>query len=315
MARALLLFVSFATLVASGACGPAHAKRGVDPSLVPQFGWQAGVNPTDTGNCDGAVDGPNGLPIEVPCSCPPDRTLFINDVSANVAAGHAVNNTGVQVVFPTDNSIASQLQRLTVASITLQNMLGLGVGCPVESTTFAAQQTTLLNELGVPSGPPPSSTVSATPPPSSTPVSSSSTVSSSSSASAPSSTPTGALTQAQVAAVAPPLGWQAGINPTGSGDCDGAVDGSDGLPVKIPCFCPPDQDTYISQLTANANLGHAVRNPGATLTFPLDGSVGSQLARLNAAAVTLQNLNGSGIGCPIQSTTFSVQQIAIMAAA
>ena len=29
-----------------------------------------------TGNCDGAVNGANGKPIEVPCSCPPDQATF-----------------------------------------------------------------------------------------------------------------------------------------------------------------------------------------------------------------------------------------------
>ena len=33
---------------------------------------------TGTGNCDGAVKGANGQPIEVPCDCPPDRATFIN---------------------------------------------------------------------------------------------------------------------------------------------------------------------------------------------------------------------------------------------
>jgi len=30
-----------------------------------------------TGNCNGAVNGANGQPIEVPCTCPPDRNTFI----------------------------------------------------------------------------------------------------------------------------------------------------------------------------------------------------------------------------------------------
>ena len=46
-------------------------------ALTPQFGFSAGVNPKGNGNCDGAVDGPDGTPVQVPCSCPPPRDLFI----------------------------------------------------------------------------------------------------------------------------------------------------------------------------------------------------------------------------------------------
>ena len=51
-------------------------KRDVDPALIPQFGHAAGLNPTGTGDCDG-VPNAAGVPIKVPCSCPPDRNLFI----------------------------------------------------------------------------------------------------------------------------------------------------------------------------------------------------------------------------------------------
>jgi hypothetical protein len=59
--------------------------------------------------------------------------------------------------------------------------------------------------------------------------------------------------------------------------------------------------------------GHAVHNPGVRVSFPLDNSKGSQLARFNAASITLQNLNGPGKGCPIVSTTFQAQVAAINA--
>ena len=52
-------------------------KRDVDPALVPDFGHAAGVNPTGTGDCDGAVNGANGQPVKVPCTCPPDKNSFI----------------------------------------------------------------------------------------------------------------------------------------------------------------------------------------------------------------------------------------------
>lgn len=66
----------------------------------------------------------------------------------------------------------------------------------------------------------------------------------------------------------PSLGFSAGVNPTGkplkqpfisstitnalclscfrvgTGDCDGAVDGANGQPIKVPCACPPTQDVF-----------------------------------------------------------------------
>ena len=56
---------------------------------------------------------------------------------------------------------------------------------------------------------------------------------------------TGVLDAAAITRLAPPLGFAAGLNPTGSGDCDGAVDGPDGKPIKVPCSCPPSPDVYI----------------------------------------------------------------------
>lgn len=116
--------------------GPAGS---VDPNLVPQFGLQAGLNPTGTGDCDG-IKNAAGQVVKISCSCPPDRDSFIASLSANVAAGHAINNPGVAVSFPTDNSKASKLARIQAAIVTLQNLRGPGVGCPAASTTFVAQQ-------------------------------------------------------------------------------------------------------------------------------------------------------------------------------
>ena len=56
----------------------------------------------------------------------------------------------------------------------------------------------------------------------------------------------GGLSNATIESLAPPLGFKSGVNPTGTGDCDGAIDGADGKPIKIPCDCPPAQDVYIS---------------------------------------------------------------------
>ncbi|KAF9005475.1 hypothetical protein BDQ17DRAFT_1325024 [Cyathus striatus] len=122
---------------ASPASSPAPAG-GVDPALVPDFGHQAGLNPTGTGDCDGITNAA-GQVVKVPCSCPPDRDTFIQSLSANVAAGHAVNNPSVSVSFPTDDSNASKAARIQASLITLQNLNGPGEGCPAASTTFSAQ--------------------------------------------------------------------------------------------------------------------------------------------------------------------------------
>jgi len=66
-------------------------------------------------------------------------------------------------------------------------------------------------------------------------------------------------------------------------------------------------------LNANVAAGHVLNNPSVPISFPEDNSKGSQLARLNAATVTLQNLNGPGKGCPVVSTTFQAQAAAINA--
>jgi len=59
------------------------------------------------------------------------------------------------------------------------------------------------------------------------------------------------------------------------------------------------------------NAGHAVNNPTVKVSFPLDNSVASQLARVDTALVTLQNLNGPGKGCPAASTTLTLQQASL----
>ena len=81
----LSAFVSSSFAVSAAVAAPFKRQSGgalgltfaqID-ALTPQFGHDADVNPTGTGDCDGAVDDANGNPIKVPCDCPPDRTLFI----------------------------------------------------------------------------------------------------------------------------------------------------------------------------------------------------------------------------------------------
>ncbi|KAL4063771.1 hypothetical protein V8B97DRAFT_673491 [Scleroderma yunnanense] len=309
-------------------------KRDVDPSLVPQFGWQSGINPDGTGNCDGAVNGTNGKPILIPCQCPPNSTFFLSTLNQNVAAGFVLTNPSVKVTFPTDNSTASQLARLNAAAVTLQNLEGPGKGCPISSTTFTAQEKAIQAEGSSP-GSAPTTTQTIINPTTPSPVAPTNSTLLNTAAGLPAPTPktctpkasspatnatssglsissnTTSPTDAEIVTLAPPLGWQSGINPDGTGNCDGAVKGTDGKPILIPCQCPPSQETYIANLTQNIRAGHVVLNPTVLLTFPIDNSTASQSARLHAAAVTIQNLNGAGKGCPISSTTFTAQQKAI----
>ncbi|KZW01651.1 hypothetical protein EXIGLDRAFT_717235 [Exidia glandulosa HHB12029] len=260
--------------------------------LAPDLGFAAGVNPTGTGDCDGAVNGPDGRPIKVPCSCPPSRDVFLQHLQGDVHAGHAVNHPDIPVNFPTDDSRDAQLARIDAAKISLQNLFGSGVGCPVAATTLLAQEAAVRSGNAPP--PPP---VAAPPPP-------------------PPEANTAPPPPADnggddIARLAPPLGHAAGINPTGTGDCDGAVLRDDGTAVKVPCNCPPSQDVYINALRANVQAGHAVNQPSVPVSFPTDDSINSQITRIQAALISLQNLNGSGVGCPAASTTLLAQQKAL----
>jgi len=264
--------IAASALLASGVSA-IPVKRDVPANLIPEFGFSAGRNPTGTGDCDGAVNGPNGQPIKIPCACPPDRGDFIRKLNDNVRAGRATNNPGVAVSFPLDSSKGSQLARMQTAIVTLQNLNGPGKGCPVVATTFLAQQKAIQDFNGGPPAPAP--------------------------------------VDNSIAALAPDLGFTAGRNPTGTGDCDGAVNGPNGQPIKIPCACPPNRDAFIAALTANVNAGRAVNNPGIRVDFPRGNSNGEKVARIQASLITLQNLNGPGRGCPAVSSTLLAQQKAI----
>jgi hypothetical protein len=75
--------------------------------------------------------------------------------------------------------------------------------------------------------------------------------------------------------------------------------------------CPDIIRINTQDLNENVAAGQVVNNPSVKLSFPEDDSKASQLARINAAIVTLQNLNGKGKGCQVASTTFLAQEAAI----
>lgn len=265
---------------------PPSPAGGVDPTLVPEFGLSAGVNPTGTGDCDGITNAA-GQVVKIPCACPPERNDFIQSLSANVGTGFVVNNPSVKVSFPTDGSKDSQLARIQAALVTLQNLRGPGVGCPAASTTFLAQQKAIQDGTAPPASAPQQPAAPAPQPAAPAPAN-------------------GGVDPALV----PDLGHPSGLNPTGTGDCDGITNAA-GQVVKIPCACPPDRDTFINALNANVAVGHAVNNPAVKLSFPTDNSNESQAARILASLITLQNLNGPGVGCPAASTTLSAQLKAV----
>ncbi|KAJ6518848.1 hypothetical protein C8R45DRAFT_851409 [Mycena sanguinolenta] len=270
-------FVSAILLAVSVSAVPVQ-KRGVDPSLVPEFGVVAGTSPDGHGNCVGI----NG--ILIPCTCPPDRNTFIASLSANAAAGHDVNNPSVAAPFPTDNSQQSAITRMQTAISSLQNLNGAGVGCPASSTTFSAQLASLIA-----GNPPPAPAAAPAPAPAPVP--------------APAPAPAAGGVDPSLV---PEFGVVAGTSPDGHGNCVG-ING-----ILIPCTCPPDRNAFIASLSANVAAGHDVNNPSIAAPFPTDSSNQSAITRMQTAISSLQNLNGAGVGCPASSTTFSAQLAALI---
>lgn len=289
-------FVSLAAAFIAASVMSAPVKRDVPVDLIPEFGVQTGVNPDGTGNCDG-IPNDQGVPAKIPCACPGDRNDFIQQLNANVNAGFAIHNPSVKLSFPTDSSAASAHARINAASITLQNLRGPGVGCPIVSTTFHAQ------DVAIDSGAAPAAPAPAAPAPAPA-----APAPANNAAAAP-----GAPSAAQISQLAPDLGFQAGVNPTGTGDCDGAVKGANGQPIKVPCACPPSRDVFIAALTRDAQAGFAVNNPSVKVNFGTGNTKNDLISRIQTSLVTLQNLNGPGKGCPAVSTTLSAQLAAAQA--
>jgi len=234
---------------------------------------QFGVQPGVNPTGTGDCDGitnPQGKVVKIPCSCPPDRNSFIESLKANVAAGHAVNNPSVSVTFPQDNTPEAEVVRIQASIITLQNLKGPGVGCPAASTTFSAQLQAAQNRKTL-------ATRDAAP----------------------------SVDEALI----PDFGHAAGLNPDGHGNCDG-ITNAQGQVVKIPCSCPPEREAFVDALKKNVAAGEAVNNPSIRVSFPTGNTKEAVVGRIQAAIVTLQNLNGPGKGCPAASTTFSAQLLA-----
>ncbi|KAH9920969.1 uncharacterized protein B0H18DRAFT_580020 [Fomitopsis serialis] len=320
----LPILVSAAAVLLSVTSMP--LRRDVDSTLVPDFGVTAGSpDPAGSASCVNPATG-----VLIPCQCPPPRDSFIAELNQNVAAGKVLNNPSVAVTFPEDGSIASQLARLQACTVTLQNLNGTGKGCPQAATNWAALQKEIESggSTSAAGGSATAASTSAAAAPSS--VANGTSAATSMVAIASSSVATATATSAAAIAttssngtidptLVPDYGITANSNPTGTGyvslvltagcshssrssDCDG-VNG-----VKIPCFCPPDRDEFIGNLSANVAAGKVINNPTVALSFPLDNSTQSALTRLNACLVTLQNQRGTGVGCPAAATTWVALQ-------
>lgn len=238
--------------------------------------------------------------------------MHFQDLAANIAVGHAVNNTVVKLSFPTDNSKDSILARFNAASDTLQNLFGPGKGCPIVSTTWQAQSKAVSDGTspllqGSSGAAPSSAPVASSSAPAPPPAAATTTAAAAPASTSASTSDSGSLSLSQLDALTPQFGHDANVNPTGTGDCDGAVNGADGKPIKVPCSCPPPRDQFLQSLLADIKAGHAVNNPSVKVSFPTDDSKASQITRIQSSLVALQNLNGEGKGCPAASTTFSAQ--------
>ena len=164
-------------------------------------------------------------------------TTFLQVLNKNVAAGFVTTNPTVKLTFPTDSSTSSQLARLNAAAVTLQNLEGPGIGCPISSTTFSAQHKAIAAETsnttpspsapatlspttdagqasGVRSCPATTSAPATAPAQTASPAPTSPPVTNTTSGILSSSNTT-TPTDAQIAALAPALGWQSGLNPDG----------------------------------------------------------------------------------------------------
>ncbi|KAF1953849.1 hypothetical protein CC80DRAFT_537127 [Byssothecium circinans] len=103
--------------------------RAIDPALVPDFGVKPNQKIANSADCQGINNS------RIPCQCPPNRQTFITKLNQFVDAGNAF---GSPVKFPQGTDAASQKTRTNALILTLQNLNGKGVGCPLVSTTFGS---------------------------------------------------------------------------------------------------------------------------------------------------------------------------------
>lgn len=100
----------------------------------------------------------------------------------------------------------------------------------------------------------------------------------------------------------------ANANARQQGSCDGFNAASNAV-VNIPCSCPPSRASFLAALDKNVAAGSV---QGEKVQFNNDAgdqSAATNKQRATAMLVTLQNLNGAGVGCPAASApNFAVMQ-------
>jgi hypothetical protein len=81
----------------------------------------------------------------------------------------------------------------------------------------------------------------------------------------------------------------------------GSCQGANG--INIPCPCPPDRDEFIQRLEQFSSAGKAFDIPLSFSTDMDDMSYATQLERVDACIITLQNFDNTvkGAGCPAAS--------------
>jgi hypothetical protein len=109
-------------------------------------------------------------------------------------------------------------------------------------------------------------------------------------------------------ALVPQFGVTAGAGPDGRGNCLGA--NAAGAAVKIPCFCPPNRQDFLAQMTIAVQQGSFLGTPISFNNNAADTSVDTNKRRATAALIVLQSFNGTkGVGCPGTSAPdFLIQQ-------
>jgi hypothetical protein len=78
-------------------------------------------------------------------------------------------------------------------------------------------------------------------------------------------------------------------------------------PLPPSVLYSPAECVIIQALSQNVAAGRAVNNPSVNVRFPTGDSDADKRERIQASLVTLQNLQGPGIGCPAASTTLLVR--------
>lgn len=100
----------------------------------------------------------------------------------------------------------------------------------------------------------------------------------------------------------------ANANARQKGSCDGFNAASNAV-VNIPCSCPPSRASFLAALDKNVAAGSVQGDKIQFNNDASDQSAATNKQRATAMLVTLQNLNGAGVGCPAASApNFAVMQ-------